>query len=375
MQASPSLSAILLAAGYSSRMGAFKPLLELGGLTAIDRVIDAYRSVGVADIHVVTGYRSTAVQAAVHGRPVNLVRNPQHAAGMFSSVVAGVRALPDRTDMFFVHPVDIPLVRPYTLTRLMDAGRSCAPSVVYPAFDGRRGHPPLIRGRLGEAIRAHDGQGGLRAVLERYDSEARDVAVADCGVLLDMDTPDDYAQLAGQADGSAILNDEECRVLMEKVCRLPASIIDHCRQVANVAARLARAVNAAGGTLDIAGIRAAALVHDVARLESDHAAAGAHLLSQMGFAGLARMVGTHMQIHVDSQAPIDEAQVVHLADKLVSGSTVVSLDDRFDARHNQYGSDPVAARRIEQRRRTAQTIQAKVERLTGKPIEHIAKDE
>ena len=375
MQTSPFPSAIILAAGYSSRMGAFKPLLDLGGRTAIDRVMSIYASVGVTDIHVVTGHRSATVQDALGSRTVNLVHNPDHAAGMFSSVSIGVQALPDRTDMFFVHPVDIPLVRPHTLTRLMEAGRKHAPAVVYPTFDDRRGHPPLIRRSLGEAIRAHDGKGGLRAVLDRFDNEARDVAVADCGVLLDMDTPDDYARLAGHLGPSTILNDDECRVLMENVCRLPASIVSHCRQVARVAVRLAETVNAAGGALDIASIRAAALVHDVARLENDHAAAGADLLAQMGCSGLARIVGTHMQILVDKQAPIDEAQVVHLADKLVAGSRLVTLTERFDAKHKKYGHDPVAAQRIEQRRQAALTIQAKLERLTGKSVEQIVKDE
>ena len=65
MPAPPSPSAIILAAGYSSRMGEFKPLLELSGLAAIDRVIGLYQAVGVTDIHVVTGFRSATIEAAV----------------------------------------------------------------------------------------------------------------------------------------------------------------------------------------------------------------------------------------------------------------------------------------------------------------------
>jgi hypothetical protein len=162
---------------------------------------------------------------------------------------------------------------------------------------------------------------------------------------------------------------------MENVCRLPAPIVNHCRQVADVALRLATAVNAAGGALDLACIRAAALVHDLARLERNHAAAGADLLLQMGFPGLAGIVRTHMKIHVDSQAPIDEAQVVHLADKLVSGITVVDLAERFAAKRKKYGHDPATAQGIERRRQTALTIQAKVERLVGKTVARIVKDE
>jgi molybdenum cofactor cytidylyltransferase len=371
MPAPPAPSAIILAAGYSSRMGKFKPLLELGGLAAIDRVILLYQAVGVSDIHVVTGFRSTTLKEAMRGRGIHLVHNPDHDAGMFSSVLAGVNALPEAMCSFFIHPVDIPLVRPHTLTALMAAGDVPSPAIVYPTFDDRRGHPPLIRGDLRKAILAHDGQGGLRALLDRHDDEAREVPVADAGVLLDMDTPDDYAHLSTRSATAAILRDDECRMLMEKVCRVPASIIDHCRQVAAVAQRLAEAVNAAGGAIDVALVRSAALVHDVARLENDHAAAGAELLRQMGFPAMAAIVAAHMRIDVDNQTPVDEAQVVHLADKLVAGSTVVGLAERFDAKLKKYGHDPMAAEKINRRRQTALAVQTKVEQAAKTTVDRI----
>ena len=371
MSAPPFPSAIILAAGYSSRMGAFKPLLALSGLAAIDRVIRLYQAVGVTDIHVVTGFRSATIEAAVHNRAVHLVHNPDHDTGMFSSVLAGVIALPEAAPAFFVHPVDIPLVRSHTLRVLLETGNAHSPPVVYPTFDDHRGHPPLIHGDLIQAILSHDGEGGLRALLDRFGDQAVDIPVADNGVLLDMDTPDDYARLSGRSEASAILNDEECRVLMEKVFRLPAAIIDHCRKVARVAVRLAQTVNAAGADLDIPLIRSAALVHDVARLEKNHAAAGARLLEQMGFPALAQIVAAHMQIRVDENSTIDEAQVVHLADKLVSGSDLVCLADRFDAKHKKYGHDPTVAEKIEQRRQAALTIQTKIERAAAVAIDDI----
>lgn len=367
----PKPSAIILAAGYSSRMGKFKPLLELGGLAAIDRVILLYQAAGVTDIHVVTGFRSTTIQEAVRSRGIHLVHNPDHDAGMFSSVLAGVNALPETTRSFFIHPVDIPLVRAHTLTALMAAGDMHSPAIVYPSFDDHRGHPPLIRGDLRKAVFAHDGEGGLRAFLGRYANEAREVPVADAGVLLDMDTPDDYAHLSNRSAAAAILRDDECRMLMEKVCRVPATIIDHCRQVAAVAQRLAEAVNAAGGAIDVALVRSAALVHDVARLENDHAAAGADLLRQMGFPAMAAIVAAHMSIDVDEQAPVDEAQVVHLADKLVAGSAVVGLAARFDAKLKKYGHDAMAAEKINRRRQTALAIQTKVELAAKTTVDQI----
>ncbi|WP_157068168.1 HD domain-containing protein, partial [Desulfosarcina cetonica] len=145
--------------------------------------------------------------------------------------------------------------------------------------------PPDPRS-LKPAILAHDGRGGLKTVLDRFTAEARDVPLADEGALLDMDTPTDFDRLTERAAMAEILTDRECDLLMTTVCRLPQAIDDHCRQVARIAGRLGDAVLAAGGRLDVARIRCAARIHDLARLEKDHAAAGARFLRQMGFADL-----------------------------------------------------------------------------------------
>jgi len=364
-------AAVILAAGFSSRMKAFKPLMKLGGRSVLDRVVDLYRRAGIADIRVVAGHRSGEIRTALAGLPATVVDNPHYASGMYSSVVAGVQALPRGINTFFVHPVDIPLVRPHTLIRLLDAAAAEPSPVVYPVFDGRRGHPPLIRRGLKSAIVGHDGQGGLRALLNRFDAAAREVPVADEGVLLDLDTPVDYENLAARSKSGNLLTSAECLTLMRDVQGLPTAIVDHCQQVARVARTLAEAVNARHGNLDMGLVEAAARVHDVARLEKSHARAGANLLLAMGFADMAAVIDVHMEIRVKPEGPLDEAQIVHLADKLVAGRTVVDLSRRFDAKHEKYGHDRSAAQAISRRRQAALAIQAKVERAAGRSISHL----
>lgn len=364
-------AAIILAAGYSSRMDAFKPLIELGGRRVLDRVVDLYGQAGIADIRVVAGHRSGEVRAALDGRPVTVVDNPHYAGGMYSSVLAGVQALPRGIGAFFVHPVDIPLVRPHTLVRLIDGAGDDPPPVVYPVFDGRRGHPPLIRKEIENAIVGHDGQGGLRALLHRFDAEARKVPVADEGVLLDLDTPADYENLNVRLENSHLLTEAEGLVLMRDVQCLPAAVVDHCRQVARLARTLTEAVNARDGILDIGLVEAAARVHDVARLEKNHALAGARLLEAMGFAAMAAVIAVHMEIRVKPADPLDEAQIVYLADKLAAGRTVVDLSRRFDAKLEKYGHDPNAAKAIFRRRQAALDIQAKVEQAADRSISRV----
>ncbi len=372
MAPSPPLpSAIILAAGYSSRMGKFKPFLEVGGLPTIERIISTYRTAGIDDIHVVTGFRSEDVKAKIADLGVFPAYNPDHDSGMFSSVATGVKALADKAPAFFIHPVDIPLVRPHTLSILLEAWSDHPPAVLYPGFDGHRGHPPLIRGDLKSAILAHDGQNGLRGLLERFAQEARDLPVADEGILLDMDTPDDYLQLFERSTMPDVLTDNECRALAETVCRLPDKIIGHCRKVAEVADLLTARLNAAGCALDARLIRSAALLHDIARLEKNHALAGARLLEKMGFSALAEIIAVHMQIELDNRPSMDEAQVVYFADKLVAGADLVDMKARFSAKLDKYGHDPAVAENIQHRLQAALTIQSKIEALTGKPIHEI----
>jgi len=364
-------SAIILAAGRSRRMRRFKPLLTLGGRTVLERVVSLYRSAGVSDIRVVTGFHSQTIRSALSGLPVAVVHNPAHDNGMFSSVLAGIDAFGSDVPSFFVHPVDIPIVRPHTLAMLMGALDRLPSPVAYPVFDDKRGHPPLIDGALKETILSHNGGGGLSALLRRFDATALNVQVADQGVLLDADTPGDFQRLETRLVTSNRLTEDECRVLMEKVRKLPGPLIHHCHRVASVAAALARAVNDSGGALDVHLVQSAARVHDVARVEKNHAAAGAHLLHAMGFPAMAALVAGHMEMQLSQDSPLDEAQIVCLADKLVAGTTLVSLKQRFDAKLKKYGHDPKVSATIIRRRRMAFLIQEKVEQISGNTIRHI----
>lgn len=185
-------SALILCAGRSSRLGVFKPLLPLGEETLIERAIRLFREAGLADVTAVLGHRAESVLPLLEQHGVRPVLNDRYDEGMFSSFQTGVRSLDRGRRAFFVLPVDIPLVRPETLQALMDAFRDGETDVCRPCFRGRYGHPPLIASALIPAIEEFDGMGGLRALLTRWGGRTVDVAVEDPGILLDVDTRDDY---------------------------------------------------------------------------------------------------------------------------------------------------------------------------------------
>jgi CTP:molybdopterin cytidylyltransferase MocA len=187
------VTALILAAGYSSRMVEFKALLPLGEMTALERIIRLFQSVNIKDILVVVGYRADDLLPLLQRCGARWVVNDHYWEGMFSSVVVGINSLGRDREAFFILPVDVPLVRPQTIIDLSSAYRANKKKdIFYPVFSGKRGHPPLIAARYANAVKKWTGKGGLRACLDQYYSHAQEVDVEDTGILLDLDTPSDY---------------------------------------------------------------------------------------------------------------------------------------------------------------------------------------
>ncbi|CCO09208.1 nucleotidyltransferase family protein [Desulforamulus hydrothermalis] len=189
------IAALILAAGFSSRMGTFKPLLQLGNITIIERVVTTFRCAGITDIKVVIGHRASEMRKVLYTLPVDAIENRDYARGMFSSVKAGVKAIKPGADAFFLLPTDIPLIQPRTLDQIVQAFQSHRAGVIYPCFDGERGHPPLISTFYIEKILSWSGEGGLRSLMRGWETESMDLEVNDQWILMDMDTPEDYHRI------------------------------------------------------------------------------------------------------------------------------------------------------------------------------------
>lgn len=186
------LAAVALAAGLSSRMGAFKPLLPFGSSTVIEQVLCTLRAAGLGVIRVVVGWNAPLLVPVLERCGIAWVPNARFAEGMYSSIQAGVRSLPADTAAFFLMPGDMPLLTSATLTRLIEAWDAAPGGILYPRTGGRRGHPPLIAAAYIPEILAETPAEGLRALLRRHEADARDIEVADPGILLDLDTPEAY---------------------------------------------------------------------------------------------------------------------------------------------------------------------------------------
>src|SRR5579863_7962918 len=103
------LAAIVLAAGASSRMGSLKPTLVLAGTTALERSVASFRDAGIDEVIVVLGHRAQELRPLAERCGAHPVYNKDFRVGMFSSLLAGARALPEWARGAFVLPADVPL--------------------------------------------------------------------------------------------------------------------------------------------------------------------------------------------------------------------------------------------------------------------------
>ena len=366
------VAAIILSAGYSSRMGEFKPLLPLGEMTVLERATRLFQSVGVTDILVVVGYRSDDLLPLIEQWGARWVVNEHYWEDMFSSVMVGVNSLDPDREAFFLLPVDVPLVRRQTILDLLEACRiNKEKDIFFPVFMGRQGHPPLIDARYAEAVKRWTGQGGLRFFLEQYKSHTQMVEVADECILLDLDTTSDYQEMLTRYRRYEIPTVQGCMVLLTKKLAVNKAVFNHCREVARLSLQLGKALNQVGCQLDLELIVAAGLLHDVAKGKPDHAKLGAESLRGLGYCGVADVVSVHHDIVVQGEAQLSAHEVVYLADKLVQEGKVVSLEARFQEKIDRYANDPKARAGIAARRAITISIKKRVEKTLGRPLETI----
>ena len=192
--------ALVLAAGLSSRMGEFKPLLPFRGKTLIENTIDSVLDNGARQVVVVTGYRADELEPLLeekYGNRVILTRNPDFATtDMLHSIRIGCAGLPE-CGAFFLLPGDMPVVRGSTFRKILSQ-RGGEISVIFPTLDGYRKHPPLVDSRLIPEILAFDRDGGLRQFWKEREAIVRTVSVDDDGVWVDLDTQEDYKKCKEQ---------------------------------------------------------------------------------------------------------------------------------------------------------------------------------
>jgi molybdenum cofactor cytidylyltransferase len=185
------VTAIILAAGRSTRMGGPNKLLaELGGKKLVRIVTEQALASRASGVIVVTGHQAAEVEKALQGLKVKFVRNPDFAAGLASSVKSGIAAVPANADGAVVCLGDMPLIDAHLIDRLIDA---FAPDrghlIAVPVSESKRGNPVLWSRRFFNELMTLDGDVGARHLIAKHSETVVEVAVEGHGAFLDIDTP------------------------------------------------------------------------------------------------------------------------------------------------------------------------------------------
>jgi len=186
------VSALLLAAGESQRMGRLKQLLPLGGSTLIEVALENLLRSRLQEVIVVLGFGAEEIRPRVEAKGVRVAVNPRYKEGMASSLRVGLDALDPRAEGILVALADQPFIPPEVIDRLIEAFQGTSQGIVVPTFQGRRGHPVIFHRRYMEELRSLSGDQGGRELLHRNPEDLLEVEVDCPGVITDIDTLEDY---------------------------------------------------------------------------------------------------------------------------------------------------------------------------------------
>ena len=200
-EAPAQVSAVVLAAGRSQRMGPQnKLLLDLGGRSVIEHVVSTLCRCGLREVIVVTGHQRQAIEARLAHLLVRFVHNPDFDQGLSTSLIRGIDAVDLASDAALLCLGDMPQVEAHTIRALVAAFDPVhGKAVCVPVHDGKRGNPVLWSRALFPRLRELRGDVGAKHLMAEMPDRVLDVPVQRDSVLLDIDTPAVYTELLGSA--------------------------------------------------------------------------------------------------------------------------------------------------------------------------------
>ena len=191
----PHVTAIVLAAGASTRMGdENKLLLPFRGKPLLSAAVEAVCASSVDDVVVVTGHEDRQIRDVLDSYPIRVAYNPEYAAGVATSIRRGLIACPPETDGFAVCLGDMPFITEHTISRLhrsfLEQGEA---SIVVAVSRGRRTYPVIIHQAFRDELMQLSGDSDLGPVLDAHPEVVAEMDVGTEGVTVD--TPEAYEEV------------------------------------------------------------------------------------------------------------------------------------------------------------------------------------
>lgn len=199
------VAAIVLAAGMSRRMGTPKQLLRLGDKSLLEHALDNVRGSNVDEIVLVLGAAADEVRKQLVTDGLRVVLNPDFQQGMGTSLRKGLAAVSLPVEGALIVLADQPFVRSSTLDQMIGYWRKSGPQILIPLYRGFRGNPVLLDRSVFPELMNLAGDIGCRAIFGAHTESIHKLAVDDVGVLLDIDSAEDWKRFSTSGDPLAHL--------------------------------------------------------------------------------------------------------------------------------------------------------------------------
>jgi len=187
------ISAMLLAAGESKRMGGPKLLLKWNKGTIIEKSVDTLLASKINELIVVLGYQAQAILRRLGSRRLKAIINHQYRMGMSSSIQRGLGQVSPKSKAILIALADQPFVETDLIDLLIDIYSQNPHGIVLPIFKRRRGHPVILnRGRYQEEMENLTGDIGCKPILDRHPEDILEVEVKTEGIIADIDSWKEY---------------------------------------------------------------------------------------------------------------------------------------------------------------------------------------
>lgn len=187
------ISAILLAAGKSTRMGKPKQLMPFGESTILEQTVDNFLGSEVGEVIVVIGHKAEEVREILAAKPVKLVVNPDYEQGMSTSIIIGLKAVDNQAEAIMLALGDQPLIDSRTINQVIDEFDKQGKGVAVPTYQGKRGHPVIFDMKYKGELLKISGDIGGKEIIRKHLDDVIEVAVRSEGICIDIDTADSYS--------------------------------------------------------------------------------------------------------------------------------------------------------------------------------------
>ena len=186
---------IIVTTGKTSGKNEPQPLLKIGSITAVKRIVLTFQQVGISPIVVITGYEAEAIDHDLADYGVVFLRNQQYEnSQMFDSAKIGLDYLQNKCDQVIFNPVNTPMFSPETIRRMMESGQK----LLSPSYQGKAGHPLLVSCELIPEILKYDGNMGMRGAIQTIGVERQLMDIDDEGILQDINRYDQLLEKHNQ---------------------------------------------------------------------------------------------------------------------------------------------------------------------------------